>query len=680
MSGSAVIGALRVILGMDSAAFETGAKQAENRLARLDTNVRKFGKGMVGFGDGLVRYGQTMSVVSGAIAGVATVAFGLAAGAAEAGDRVAKSARSAGVGAEYYQELAFAMGQVTDLTQDELDKGLLTLNRRLGEAKEGSKGAIDAFAAIGISQADIASGAVTTEQAMDRMITYLSDSTDASTAAAIAADLFGKTGARMGAQMAGSAGEIASLRTRAQELGIVMSQEALAASEQFGDKWSEVGKAVEGLKIKLANELLPILVDTVIPALLDTVIPAIGSVIDKIGEWIGWFGDLDPAIQSVVGWVTAAFAVGGPVVLAIGVVSSAIGGLIAATGPVGLLIAAASVLGTAWSIWGNDFKAAVGGAIEWVSEKFNGFLAMLQSIIDKAVAVKNAIADALKSDQAREAEARQADPLGAAGRGVVMDAANGMAAGTGAAEVESYLAGQKLGGAVIDGAKEKLDSHSPSRVFMGIGEDVMAGLGIGISDATDVPVNAMSFGIAQISSTLLGLGDVGDDTFRRLGGWMADLATGATTLGKTLQQTVDNWASSLRNSGLNGLTDILTGGMGKPGGDLVSGLLGGLFGFADGGSFQVGGVGGTDSQIVAFRASPNERVSITKPGQSFGGAAQSGGGGVLQIMLGDGLQAQWLQQAQGQAVQIVRAATPQIVNQSVGAVVKMSQQTKLALA
>jgi len=42
-------------------------------------------------------------------------------------------------------------------------------------------------------------------------------------------------------------------------------------------------------------------------------------------------------------------------------------------------------------------------------------------------------------------------------------------------------------------------------------------------------------------------------------------------------------------------------------------------GFANGGSMKVGGVGGTDSQLVAFRASPNERVTVTRPEQSIGG-------------------------------------------------------------
>lgn len=39
------------------------------------------------------------------------------------------------------------------------------------------------------------------------------------------------------------------------------------------------------------------------------------------------------------------------------------------------------------------------------------------------------------------------------------------------------------------------------------------------------------------------------------------------------------------------------------------------YGFAMGGSFRVGGSGGTDSQLVQFRASPNETVTIRRPDQ-----------------------------------------------------------------
>jgi len=43
---------------------------------------------------------------------------------------------------------------------------------------------------------------------------------------------------------------------------------------------------------------------------------------------------------------------------------------------------------------------------------------------------------------------------------------------------------------------------------------------------------------------------------------------------------------------------------------------------ATGGSFMVGGQGGTDSQLVAFKASPNERVTVQTPGQQMAGQPQ----------------------------------------------------------
>ncbi len=71
---------------------------------------------------------------------------------------------------------------------------------------------------------------------------------------------------------------------------------------------------------------------------------------------------------------------------------------------------------------------------------------------------------------------------------------------------------------------------------------------------------------------------------------------------------------------------VLFGGSGTLGGG-PNGSTGGIFGallnavpaslrFAQGGSFTVGGSGGTDSQFVGFRATPGERVSVTRPGQS----------------------------------------------------------------
>lgn len=51
------------------------------------------------------------------------------------------------------------------------------------------------------------------------------------------------------------------------------------------------------------------------------------------------------------------------------------------------------------------------------------------------------------------------------------------------------------------------------------------------------------------------------------------------------------------------------------------GIGGNLPGHATGGSWMVGGAGGTDSQYVGFMATPGERVSVETPGQQRGGGA-----------------------------------------------------------
>jgi hypothetical protein len=61
----------------------------------------------------------------------------------------------------------------------------------------------------------------------------------------------------------------------------------------------------------------------------------------------------------------------------------------------------------------------------------------------------------------------------------------------------------------------------------------------------------------------------------------------------------------------------VSGGAGLTGfGSIAGGMsVAGMPGFANGGSFTVGGSGGTDSQVVGFKATPGEKVSVKTPGQ-----------------------------------------------------------------
>ena len=58
----------------------------------------------------------------------------------------------------------------------------------------------------------------------------------------------------------------------------------------------------------------------------------------------------------------------------------------------------------------------------------------------------------------------------------------------------------------------------------------------------------------------------------------------------------------------------------------VASILSANLGFQTGGSFVVGGQGGPDSQMVAFRATPGEKVSVARPEQVRKGDPYEGGG------------------------------------------------------
>ena len=77
----------------------------------------------------------------------------------------------------------------------------------------------------------------------------------------------------------------------------------------------------------------------------------------------------------------------------------------------------------------------------------------------------------------------------------------------------------------------------------------------------------------------------------------------------------------------NQLFAQLLGGLGGGGG---AGILGSLFGFNTGGSIMPTGSGSSDSQVVAFRKRPDERVDVLTPeqqaAQNRAGGAGGGGG------------------------------------------------------
>jgi tape measure domain-containing protein len=185
-----------------------------------------------------------------------------------------------------------------------------------------------------------------------------------------------------------------------------------------------------------------------------------------------------------------------------------------------------------------------------------------------------------------------------------------------------------------------------------------------------------------LSDSIISAAKSGDSlaqSFRNVLAQMIEMIAKATILKPLIESMSRSGGSALSAAGFNaeqGVWGGLLGGSSNVAGSAAnggwatttssSGFLGSLFGFANGGSFQVGGSGGTDSQMVAFRASPDERVTITRPDQQ-GNTSAPGNVNVNITITGDATD-ETVERMRSVARQEFAQQMPRAVNASVDAV------------
>lgn len=621
---SKVVGEIAIGVTADIGPLVNATRRGETSLARLGRAVDGLSGRLGRFGGATQAIGAKMSIVSGAIVTAAGAAGLLVKNGAELADAIGDAAQQAGMSATAFQEYRFAMKDAADMSGEEFAAATEKLNKTLGEAREGSRSAIKAFEAIGVTQEQLAQSTFTTDDAMAAFVGKVEDMKDPAIAAAVATDLFGKAGAGMGAQLAASDGKVAGLIDRARELGVVIGDDAVAAAGGFGEKMDELSAQFEAVKVKIAMVLLPVVMNTLIPAIQEDLIPAVHSVINALGDWIEWFAQLDPAIQEVVGWITTAFAVGGPVVLAIGVVSTAISSLIAATGPVGLFIAAAGLLYAAWQKWGDDIKGAIGGAIEWVSGKFDAIVAKVAAFVETIKGIPKVVADAftnlLPGADARVFGEDQAFRIGGGGGGpgakqadtsamfdMGINIGHGLADGIGAGisekmpEIEEYLR------SVTTKAEEVFGVQSPSTVFAEIGDYIGQGLASGISASQAMvaqAVQTMGAGATQATGNMVS----------SILGSLSEMFKGSKAIAAA-QAFVNAWAGATEALKLPFPANIAA--FGKV---LATGLAAvrNIKSASPGGGGGGGGGGGSATSAAAAAPAPSQTLNFTIQNDPFG--------------------------------------------------------------
>lgn len=457
---------LKVKIGAETASLENAIDRVKGTLGDMQGAIDNASRKMKSFGDSTFDLGKRMLPLSGIVSGAGVALFGLGVSASNAGDKIDKGAKRAGLSAEAYQELGFAIGQVSDLTNEQLGSALEALQRRMGEAAAGNAALVESFEKVGISAEEIASGAVTTEDAFMALANAAGSFSSDAEASSVAADLLGRSGAALGPILRESGNDIAALRDRAKELGIVLSDDAVAASASFSDQMDEATRQLGNMKNELGIALLPVM-SSLVTVLQDSVVPALLTVIDGVTQAIDWFGQLPDGVQAAAGIIAGAFAVGGPALMAIGSAVSVIGSLAALFSPAGLIIGGLIAVAAAWAKWGDDIKAFSADAFDWVVEKAQQFLDFYLSIPGKMFEI---------------------------GRNVIVGLWDGLKSAWDEFDILGTIGGWASG--IGDRFKSALGIQSPSTVFHEFGMNIGEGLRNGIEG---------SFGM--VKSAVAGLGD-----------------------------------------------------------------------------------------------------------------------------------------------------------------------------
>ena len=169
-------------------------------------------------------------------------------------------AERAGTTVDKLSGLGYAASQSASSLEG-LQKGLGNLADRAADAAEKGGESAAAFEKIGVSVKDQQGNLKNSSDLLLEIADKFSQYENGAAKSALATDLFGKSGKELIPLLNRGAAGIEDLRKKAEALGIVVSQEAAEAANQFSDNLNTLGNITKGVVGKALAEVLPYIND-----------------------------------------------------------------------------------------------------------------------------------------------------------------------------------------------------------------------------------------------------------------------------------------------------------------------------------------------------------------------------------------------------------------------------------
>ncbi|MBL3611149.1 phage tail tape measure protein [Rhodovulum sulfidophilum] len=638
MALKAVIGALRVNLGLDSAEFRSGLKSADDRSKRFSRNVKI---GLTG----------AVTAATGALSLMAKQAMGTV-------DAQAKLAQSLGTTVKSVQVLSRA-GDLSGVAIGTVEQATKDLTRRLSQAASGTGPAVKALRQLNLTAADLQK--LPLDERIATINAAISDFVPAAQRAAVAGQLFGEEGSIAMARM-----DPATLRQAARDVedfGVVVSEIDAENIETANDAVSRLGLVATGLGNTLAAAAAPGIERLATGfadlwrkgAPLSSALDLVLSNLDRVAAYAGTAATLigGRLVVSLGGAALAAAALNAKLLLTrAALMRTGIGALVVGAGELvlwfGRLVKAAGGFGAALElmkdvaaeVWdrivmgpelmrlrmdelGARMKATWGDVMVYFQEKWSGFLARFADLPDFVPGAKAMKAAADGAADGLTAAKEAAAAAGEEAKRLKLEA-NGIAD----AMIRTPLASMKALKETLAGVSEEAGNTATSLTRIG--------------DAADDGA-----GVEKVKKKTKDLADTAKETGDSFKTFFKDLAKGSGDAGDAISALADRMLDDLLDRAMSPLSNALGGffdslfsgmfgGVGGASGGTTKSALGNIF---EGGRVRAFAAGGVVDRPTFFpmrgpttglmgEAGPEAILPLTRLGNGKLGVASIGGGSV----------------------------------------------------
>ncbi|MBI1216901.1 MAG: hypothetical protein GC185_13945 [Alphaproteobacteria bacterium] len=237
---------LVVSLEAETARYQKELESARRKLDSFDKRAT----------DAAKKVGIALGVAVSAAAAAGTA---IAKSTIDAADEMAKMSQQVGISTEALSQYKYA-ADLSGVAFDQFTAGLKKFARTASDAASGVAESKEAFDGLGIN----VQNADGTLKGIDGLLLEVADKfatlEDGTAKAAVAQELFGRSGASLIPLLNEGSQGIEALRAEAAGLGITLDAKTAKAAERFNDNMSRVKTAISGAALQLIERLLPSMV------------------------------------------------------------------------------------------------------------------------------------------------------------------------------------------------------------------------------------------------------------------------------------------------------------------------------------------------------------------------------------------------------------------------------------